>query len=390
MDSYGTAGCLRMDMDHDKARASVRQCAPNERPNGQLGSARRRRCFTPRWLGTTAAPPPPRSPAVAAPPAIRTMMRPWDVARSKGASGRAEPLTLDGHQLQISPPISVIKPGSIPNRSWRAALRTLREAMGLDRDQTAKLAGVSVETVRAYEVGRRQPSRGTLLRLLLALRASRLDRNRVLLGAGFREDDQPPGVEPDAPDLRFDEAVSEILASPWPACVCDDVATVLAANPAILRLWEAPTGWEQLTPVERNLFARLSEPAFGDRVDNREEVASYAIATYKAHYGAEAIATGSSPYLAAIVDRFMNGRSVYLRRFARVWATTAPALRKRRFRFPLIWRTGAGGRRRFVVVSLVNLANGLFVYDRVPVDNEDGPRSPSPSPAAEPRTSRRG
>lgn len=256
--------------------------------------------------------------------------------------------------------------------NWRAALRALRETMRLDRRQTGKLAGVSPETVRAYETGRRAPSRPTLLALLLALRASRNDRNRILTAAGFSDDDRPPGIEPESPDLRFEEAVAEILASPWPACLCDDIATVLAANPPILRLWEAPPGWEELNPVERNQFARLSESAFGDHVENWDEVASYAIATFKGHYGEDAIADGSSPYLAAVVERFMSGNPAYLQRFARIWARTRPALRKRRFRYPITWRTTAGERRRYVaVVSLVNLTDGLFVYDWIPLDLRD-------------------
>jgi transcriptional regulator with XRE-family HTH domain len=257
--------------------------------------------------------------------------------------------------------------------SWRAALRALREAMRLDRAQAAELAGVSPETVRAYETGRRLPSRSTLLALLLALRASRNDRNRILAGAGFREDDRPPGVEPAAPDLSFDEAVAEILSSPWPACLCDDVATVLAANPRILRLWEAPQGWEELDPVHRNQFARLSDPSFGDRVENWDEVAVFAIATFKGHYGAEGIADGSSPYLAAVIEKFMAGSPAYLKRFARAWARTEPALRKRRFRYSVRWRTAAAKSLDFlVVVSLVNLSDGLFVYAWIPVGGECG------------------
>lgn len=261
--------------------------------------------------------------------------------------------------------------------SWRTALRALREAMQLDRHQAAKLAGISGETVRAYEMGRRIPSRQTLLALLLALRASRNDRNRILTGAGFRDDDRPPGVEPEVPELRFDEAVAEVLASPWPACLCDDIATVLAANSAILRLWEAPAGWEELNPVERNQFARLSDPSFGDHVENWDEVASFAIGTFKGHYGADAIADGSSPYLSAVLDRFMAGETSYLQRFARAWATTKPVLRKRRFRYPVTWRTGSGERCRFmVVVSLVNLTDGLFVYDWIPLESSAAGFSP--------------
>lgn len=252
--------------------------------------------------------------------------------------------------------------------TWRASLRSLREAMRLDRRQAADVAGVSPETVRAYEVGRRRPSRQTLLQLLLALRAGRNDRNRILAGAGFREDDRPPGVEPESPDLTFGEAVAEILASPWPACLCDDVATVLAANAEILRLWDAPQGWEEFDPVDRNQFARLSDPSFGDRVENWDEVAAYAIATFKGHYGESAIANGSSPYLAAVVDKFMAGRTSFVQRFARLWARTEPALRKRRFRYPIVWRTAPDRTRTFtVVVTLVNPTDGLFVYDWIPL-----------------------
>ena len=50
------------------------------------------------------------------------------------------------------------------------------------------MAGVSAETIKAYETGLRQPTRSYLVAILDALKVERHLRNDILVGAGFAPD----------------------------------------------------------------------------------------------------------------------------------------------------------------------------------------------------------
>ena len=45
---------------------------------------------------------------------------------------------------------------------WRKSMQETRERQELSRAQLARLASLSVDTIRAYEQGRRRPSSGSL------------------------------------------------------------------------------------------------------------------------------------------------------------------------------------------------------------------------------------
>jgi transcriptional regulator with XRE-family HTH domain len=71
-----------------------------------------------------------------------------------------------------------------PMDEWRRALRDARERLGLSRDEAACLSGVSMNTVKSYELGRRRPLRHHLGAVLTAYRLNREEQRPILEGAG--------------------------------------------------------------------------------------------------------------------------------------------------------------------------------------------------------------
>src|SRR3990172_7711109 len=118
-----------------------------------------------------------------------------------------------------------------------AGLREARKALRLSQRAVALAAGVSPQTVKAYELGLRRPSRALLTAILDALKVERGERNRILLAAGFAPDGL--SLRPRAADLAFSlqEAAAEVGGQPWPDFVASELMEVLAANRVAERLW---------------------------------------------------------------------------------------------------------------------------------------------------------
>ncbi len=110
---------------------------------------------------------------------------------------------------------------------WRQQLKAARRALGTSRASLALMAGVSEATVKAYELGRRRPSRKSLEAILDALKLDAARRNKVLAAVGFLPVDTL--FSPERSRGYFytvDEAANEIERQPWPACVVNDVMEV--------------------------------------------------------------------------------------------------------------------------------------------------------------------
>ena len=74
------------------------------------------------------------------------------------------------------------------NERWRIRLRQARRDLGVSQTQLAERSRVSVDAIRAWESGRRRPTRSRLTRVLDALKIAQIDRNEILSGAGFASD----------------------------------------------------------------------------------------------------------------------------------------------------------------------------------------------------------
>ncbi len=121
---------------------------------------------------------------------------------------------------------------------WSQRLQAARKALNISRVELATRAGMSAQTVKAYELGLRRPSRLLLTALLDTLKLDRSVRNEVLEAVGFAPDGRLLGPDR-APNYVFttDEALEHIEALPWPAFVFNDVIEVVVANKMAQQIW---------------------------------------------------------------------------------------------------------------------------------------------------------
>jgi len=68
---------------------------------------------------------------------------------------------------------------------WNTQLREARRSLGLSHEELAKRAGMSAASLRAYELGRRHPTREHLSSLLRAMKFDLRSRNEALISGGF-------------------------------------------------------------------------------------------------------------------------------------------------------------------------------------------------------------
>ena len=253
---------------------------------------------------------------------------------------------------------------------WCSRLRVLRESSELTRADLAARALVSANTIKAYELHRRNPSRHLLTALLDAMRVERHDRNSILSQAGFAPDAVPSTGELPTPEYSLDEAVRDIAASPWPAFITNEAMAVVAANHLAQEVWSIDLEREFRTPVERHLLNVMTMPRFADCMGNFDESARLLSGMVKGSFGEAAAAPGGpAPYLAAVMEHVMQGDLKYVQRFLRIWAEAPARIFKWRFAYPIIWNHPTAGTMHFrCVVNPVNRADYLAINDWTPLD----------------------
>jgi transcriptional regulator with XRE-family HTH domain len=253
---------------------------------------------------------------------------------------------------------------------WTLLLRQSRQAAALSRDDVARRCGVSAESLRAYETGRRRPSRDTLNAVLDALAVDPARRNAILRGAGFTDDATWVGRQADNPEYSFDEAVALMREVPWPSHLNSETFEVLAANDLIQAVWGIDMVAEFPDPVDRNMAAMLTTRRFGDPLVNWDAAVTMFASMVKGGYGTEAIHDdGPNSYLAAVTERLLSGDPRYVQRFLKIWNDATGEVRKWRFTYPVVWQRDDLPEMRFlVIVSPANLHDYMTFNDWVPVD----------------------
>lgn len=255
---------------------------------------------------------------------------------------------------------------------WMHLLREQRNALHLSRNELALRTGVSSETVKAYELGRRTPSQSMLVKLLDEMRVDRVIRNKILAGAGFAPDgaDLAPGRD-QSYWYTLDEATTDIAHRPWPAHLNSEMIEVLAANELMQRVWNVDMETEFTGPHERNMLTVASRPRFADRILNWEEMVTTGIAVMKGHHrGAETAPEGSSPYFVSVMQHFLQGDARYISRFIDLWQSTEPQYPKIPWSYPVVWDHLEVGILRFdVIVTTANDIDGFTFCDWMPLDS---------------------
>ncbi len=249
---------------------------------------------------------------------------------------------------------------------WGQELRDLRDKEGLTRRQLAALASVAPTTIKAYELGHRNPSRN----LLDALKADMHSRASILSAAGFAPDGVTPSKRLVDEYFTLEEAAEETANSPIPSCVTNEVMEVLAANSLMQRVWEVDLAREFRGPFERSMVSMISRARIADRILNWDEAVGLIVSIIKGHYGGEqALDAGQNPYFAAAVEHLLAGEPRYVQRFLTLWTSTQPKQRKLRFAYPITWQhTRLGTLRFYVLANPADQRGGIVFNDWLPLD----------------------
>jgi len=250
---------------------------------------------------------------------------------------------------------------------WNKRLRAARRELQLSPGDLARICGLSEASVRAYEMGRRRPTRDHLLSVLKCLRLDLQSRNEILVAAGLA----PEATDPPDASLSRREAIRLIRDRPWPAFVLNEVMEVVGGNRVGLSL-------AGLTPahledrVERNVLliaARVvAPPARNSQLRDWGVIARRAIARMKA--AGVGTLDDPDPYLAAILDRMSRGGPEVLREFAALWDATPPHERTGvSWSFEAGWTLRDGSTLRLhCLVNRVNTRDPIEIHDFVPAD----------------------
>ena len=253
--------------------------------------------------------------------------------------------------------------------NWPHLLHDARRQLGLTQADLAARTGISVDTIRAYETGRRHPSRARLDNILSALQVDRGWRNRIVVAAGYA----PDGLELRPANisdwwLTLDQAQDEVDTYPWPSFVVTERGEVAAANGPLQTLLRLDLSREAADPLDRNLLCIAITPQAVEHIVNWDEAMRIVLRTFKSfHRGPETL-EAPSPYFAALLDRFTSSESPQVGRFLQLWREASDEFPPRiRWAYPIHWREAGCDVRFHCIVSAGNEADGLSLNDWMPV-----------------------
>lgn len=250
---------------------------------------------------------------------------------------------------------------------WNKRLRAARRELGLGPGDLAERAGLSEASVRAYEMGRRHPTREHLSRILECLRLDRQSRNELFIAAGLA----PDAIELPDGSMTRRETIRLIHDRPWPSFVLNEVMEIIGGNRIGLKL-AGLTQKDLEDRVERSVLliaARIvAAPPTNDQMRDWGVVAKRAIARMKA--AGVGTLEHPDPYFAAILDRIARGGSALMREFAAQWESTpARAQPSVSWAFEAQWTLREGGNVRLhCVATRVNTQDPIEIHDFIPAD----------------------
>ena len=255
--------------------------------------------------------------------------------------------------------------------AWCRLLAQARESVGLSQERLAAVSGVSLGSVKAYEQGRRHPSRAQLVAMFDALKISRATRNAILVAAGFAGETVPSTSEGQVKDLTQEQALREISAYKWPAFLCNENAEILGANVAGRKMWQIePFG--SLFRLGDPALCVATHPEIVRRIVNWDEAVGQQIAGWKSHYrGAETLDEPSA-YFENILSRLNRGDPQAVKRFLHLWDVTPPSFHPlQRWPYRIVWDEPGYGVMRFQCFAWsINREDGLDIDDWIPADAE--------------------
>ncbi|HUF52375.1 MAG TPA: helix-turn-helix transcriptional regulator [Dehalococcoidia bacterium] len=256
-----------------------------------------------------------------------------------------------------------------PVSDWSQMLRQVRKSLRLSRASLAERAGVSAETVKAYELGLRHPSRSLLTAILDATKIDRGRRDAIIIAAGYASDVDRMGPER-WPGYYFtvEEAQAHSEELPWPSFILSEFLEVVAANSTAEKLWGRRVA-DLPDQTDRSFIRFASDPYFVERLVNMDDMLRVGVAIFKGHYrGGETLEQPSS-YFGRILEDFLQGDPTLVARLAQLWIETPNATAKQRWAYPVVWDEPGVGRMTFLaMVNPCNESLGHAFNDWIPTD----------------------
>ena len=251
---------------------------------------------------------------------------------------------------------------------WFSLLVAARQRLGLSQAELAERAHISLAAVKAYEQGKRHPSRPYLIAMLDGMKLEVMTRNDILEAAGYASDAGVvvPGLE----GLQFstEGAQAEVDRVAWPAFVLNEMSEIVVANDAMLRVWNVNLA-DYPTIGDRSMLSFVSDPRFADRIANWDEAVGTIASVFKGHFRGGENLEDPSPVFRTMLEKFLAGDPAYVARFLQLWQVVEPAPYLMRWHYRVVWERADAGRMEFdCVVSNCNQHEGWSFNDWVPVD----------------------
>mgnify|MGYP001577115788 CR=1 FL=1 len=257
------------------------------------------------------------------------------------------------------------------SEGWRVVLREARRRLGITRQELAERAGLSPDTIRAYELGRRRPRRDHLELIVRTLNIPNAEANQLREDLGFAPLRTLFTGELDA-HYYFTAAETEqaVEEYPWPSFVVNDAVEVVAANRAVAAVWDVDwTAERRRRPrAQRNLLAVAIDLRFAERVLNWDEVVGTLISVFKAKEPSYAL-DASNAYFQDVMHEFSTGDPAFLSRMLEIWNKTDGRESRCHWTYPVTWHdAGCGDMRFLAMVSTASEPDALAFNDWIPVD----------------------
>ena len=254
---------------------------------------------------------------------------------------------------------------------WFEQLAAARTRLHVSQTELAARANISVASVKAYEQGKRHPSRQYLAAMLDALKVDRGERNAIFMAAGYALDGDQLGPTLFDMGLSREEAQAEVDRVAWPAFVLNEFSELTCANGIAEKLWGIDLATEFTEPGERAMLSVAAQPRFADCMLNWDEAIGALAGAFKGHHRGPEDLEAPSPVFKSMLERFLAGDPMYVTRFMEVWGRVEPRSPSLRWHYPVVWRHPRAGIMRFdAVVSTCNITEALSFNDWIPVDAE--------------------
>jgi transcriptional regulator with XRE-family HTH domain len=250
---------------------------------------------------------------------------------------------------------------------WRRSMRDTRKQRGLSRADVAHRSGLSQSAIKAYESGDRHPSREALTAIIDALGLTKDQANPLLAGAGYATNVSAIFHQAYGP-YEQEWFEREVEWSAWPAAVTNEASDIIAANRIFRRLVGIPLSEKLPRPERWNLIVLASDPAFGEHVENWDEVFSVMLGLGKADLRRDVNPERPAPWTTEAFKLFLQGDPAYVARLLKLWDGAQPVAHTTRLHLPVRWRH-EGQTLRFQ--SVLHIADVWKVYawsDWIPED----------------------